>query len=148
MSAALTAGCGGGKGPDLAWKGAPDVIQHPEIARDVLATGQVRNGSGHTLRVDASQVRVLDSAGHRVRAAAIFALGYSHSLYAPGIYQPKEAPLRERERLGRVVVIAPGATVPLTVAWHRPPKGRAVRIEVGGVSLPVPPPVPKGRAPL
>jgi hypothetical protein len=144
-SAALLAGCGGDDGPELAWSGQPDVLRHPEIARDVLATGQLRNRSDHARRIASSEVRVLDSAGHRVKAAVIFAVGYSHSLYAPGIYQPKETPLRERERLGQVVIIPPGGKVPLTIAWHRPRGGRVVRIEIGGESLPVPPPVPSGK---
>jgi hypothetical protein len=134
----LLAGCGGGDaGPKLAWDGRPQVVRHPEIPGDVLVTARVRNESDAELRLDASDVRVVDSSGRPIRAAATFAAGYSHSLYPPRD-APRETPRAESERLGRAATVAPGEAVPLTVAWHRPRDGRAVRIEVGGEELALP----------
>ncbi|HEX8647942.1 MAG TPA: hypothetical protein VF715_13690 [Thermoleophilaceae bacterium] len=137
LAAAALAGCGGDSGPSVAWDGQPQVAQHPEIPGDVLVTARVRNESGGELRLDAADVRVVGSDGRPIRAATTFAAGYSHSLYPPRD-APRETPRAESERLGAAATLAPGETAPLTVAWHRPRAGRAVRIEVGGEELPLP----------
>ena len=144
-AAVLAAGAAGGCGDDddgggLAWERPPDVVRHPEIPGDVLATGRVRNGSDDELRLDAEDARVIGSDGRPLDATVRFAAGYSHSLYPPGD-APRETPRQERERLGAAATIEPGDSAPLTAAWHRPGGGRrAVRIEVGGESLPLPAP--------
>lgn len=139
LAAALLAGCGGGDedGPAVAWEGQPRVVRHPEIPGDVLVTARVRNESDAELRLDASDIRVVDSSGRPIRAAATFAAGYSHSLYPPRD-APRETPRAESERLGQAATVAPGEAVPLTVAWHRPRGGQAARIEVGGEELALP----------
>lgn len=140
IAAASLAACGGSgddSGPAVAWEGRPQVVRHPEIPGDVLVTARVRNESDSELRLDAADVRVVGSDGRPIRAAATFAAGYSHSLYPPRD-APRETPRAESERLGRAATVAPGEAVPLTVAWHRPRAGRAVRIELGGEELPLP----------
>jgi hypothetical protein len=143
-AAALTAGAAGGCGDDdgqgLTWDRSPQVVRHPEIPRDVLATGRVRNDSDGDMSLDSEDARVIGSDGRVIDATVRFAAGYSHSLYPPGD-APRETPRQERERLGAAATIEPGGTAPLTAAWHRPRGGgRAVRIEVGGESLPLPAP--------
>ena len=121
----------------MAWEGQPKVATHPEIPGDVLVTARVRNQSEAALALDSGDVRVIDADGKPIRAAATFAAGYSHSLYPPRD-APQETPRQELERLGGAATIEPGKAVPLTVAWHRPRKGRAVRIELGEDELPLP----------
>jgi hypothetical protein len=139
--AAGASGCGDDDedGGGLAWDGRPTVVQHVEIPGDVLATGRVRNGSGEELRLATEDARVIASDGRTLEATVRFAAGYSHSLYPPAD-APKETPREERERLGAAATIEPGGSAPLTAAWHRPRGGvRAVRIEIGDESLPLPP---------
>ena len=135
-------GCGDDEegGGGLAWDGTPTSVRHPEIPGDVLVTGRVRNDGDEKVRLDADRARVIASDGKALRATVRLAAGYSHSLYPPRD-APREKPLAERERLGAEATLAPGESAPLTAAWHRPRGGvRAVRIEIGGRSVPVPPP--------
>ena len=139
LAAAAAGGCGDDGGA-LAWEGTPQVVQHREIPGDLLVTGRVRNGSGSELRLDADSARVIGSDGKVMRATVLFAAGYTHSLYPPRD-APRETPRQERERLGAAATIEPGGSAPLTAAWRRPRRGlRAVRIEFGDRSVPLPPP--------
>lgn len=142
--AALAAvGCGGNDPEEpVAWDGTPVVVVHPEIPGDGLVTGRIRNETGHDLVLDGTRARLLDANGRRVRASVTYAAAYTHDLYPPAD-GPKENPRRARERTGEAATIKPGDTHPLTIAWHRR-DGRPVRIDLGGLSLPVPEPAPPG----
>jgi hypothetical protein len=135
-------GCGEKDEGTLGWEAPPTVVRHPEIPNDVLATGRVRNDGEGELRLDADRARVIGSDGRAIRATVRLAAGYSHSLYPPRD-APREEPLKERERLGAEATLGAGESAPLTAAWHRPRGGvRAVRIEIGGRSVPLPAPRP------
>jgi hypothetical protein len=125
----------------VAWAGTPSVVRQPELPRDRIAIGRVRNLSGRELRLSAGSVRVLDEAGRPLRSSVRFASAYGHGLYSYE-QQPKEGdPEFEQRRLGELAVIAPGKTAPLTVSWRLPAGGvHAVRVRVGEVALALPDP--------
>jgi hypothetical protein len=139
LVAAASPGCGDDDGAALAWDVTPQVVRHPEIPNDVLATGRIRNDSDDELRLDTEDARVIDANGRPLEATVRFAAGYTHALYPPGD-APRETPRKQRERLGDAATIRPGATAPLTAAWHRRRDARAVRIEIGDESLALPAP--------
>jgi hypothetical protein len=138
--ATAAAGCGqagAGRAPSaVGWEGAPLVAQHPELPGDRIATGKVRNDSAHELRLDTANAKVLDATGTPLHATVIFAAGVTHSLYPPRD-APRETPRKQQERLGFAATIEPGASVPVTVAWHAS-DGIAARIELGPGSLALP----------
>jgi hypothetical protein len=137
----LSGGCGGGHGADgapVAWVGAPQILTPPDLERDRVLRGTVRNDTGHVLRVTAAQVRVLAADGRPLRSDATFIAGYAHRLFPP-TRGPRDLPERERERLGQVAVIAPGKTARVTVSWRTRGNGdSAVRVDLGPGSLDVP----------
>jgi hypothetical protein len=120
----------------VAWDGVPLVAQHPEIPGDRIATGKLRNNSGVELRLEAADAKVVDARGRPLPATVIFAAGVSHSLYPPRD-APRETPRKQQERLGFAATIKPGASVPVTAAWHTA-DGVAARIELGAGSLELP----------
>lgn len=135
--AVLAAGCGGGEPEPLAWSGVPRAERPPSLPGDTVLTGTVRNPSDEDVELRAGDVRVLDARGRALRSSAAFLSGfvYSHVPYNRGRDEvPAALPRREQERLGRVVRIEAGASAPLTVSW----RGRAVRIDYGEGTLPVP----------
>lgn len=139
---ALLGGCGddGGQAKDpLAWFDTPKVIVHPTLEDDRVLKAEVSNDTGDKVRIDASDIRVYDDRGRRLKASATFAEGYLHSLYPP-TRGPASLPDSELERLGKLAEIAPGDTATLTVSW-REPGGRhsAARISYGEGSLTIPP---------
>jgi hypothetical protein len=141
MAALVTAvGCGranADRQPSaVAWDGVPLVAQHPELPGDRIATGRLRNSSAEELRLEAADARLVDASGKGLRATVIFAAGVTHSLYPPRD-APRETPRKQQERLGFAATIAPGASVPVTVAWHAS-DGVATRIELGPGSLELP----------
>jgi hypothetical protein len=146
-AALALAGCGQARGHGaageavVAWAGNPAVVRQPELPRDRIAVGRVRNLSGRELRLNASSVRVVDEAGRPLRSSVRFASAYGHGLYSYE-QQPREGdPEFERRRLGELAVIEPGKTAPLTVSWRLPADGvHAVRVRVGDVTLTLPNP--------
>jgi hypothetical protein len=136
-----TAGCGDtepGRG-QLEWVDTPAVVVPPSLPRDRILRGDVRNGSGEDLRLEAAQVRVYDERGRRLKASATFAAGYLHSLYPP-TRGPDSLPDTELERLGKVAKIEAGKTAQVTVSWREPRgRGTAARIDYGSGSLLIPP---------
>ena len=136
----LPLGCGSDE-PErdpVAWDGKPVAVRHPEIPGDDLVTGRIRNNTDRDLVLDSERARVLDARGRRVRVSLSFAAGYTHDLYPPA-EGPKENPRFARERTGAAATIPPGETHPLTIAWHRR-DGHPVRVDLGGLSLPLPSP--------
>jgi hypothetical protein len=138
----VTAGCGDDSGSareQLEWLDTPTVIVPPTLRTDRILRGDVRNDSGEALRVEASEVRVYDNRGRRLKAAATFAAGYLHSLYPP-TRGPATLPDSELERLGKIATIESGQTAQMTVSWREPAGRRtAARIDYGPGSLQIPP---------
>ncbi|WP_354697737.1 hypothetical protein DSM112329_03377 [Paraconexibacter sp. AEG42_29] len=128
----------GARGP-LTWADTPRGFAPAELPQDRVITGQLRNTSGAPLDVSAAAARMYDETGAEVRGVATFASGFAHGLYSPRV-EPKEAePLFESVRLGRRIVLAPGATTPFTVAWRLTPGARPPsRVTVGTVSIALP----------
>ena len=81
-----------------------------------IVHGEVRNDGQRPVRLSAAEARVFDARGRILPTTARFL-----NAYAPG-------------RAGRAVVLAPGRTAPLTVAWRG---GGARRITVGAATLPL-----------
>ncbi len=139
--AVVAGGCGSGDEQDAAkaaWDGAPIVAPHPELPRDRIATGRIRNDGGSELRLSVRQARLLDGRGRPLRATVRFAAGATHALYPPRD-APKENPREQQERLGDAATIPAGESAPLTIAWHAAEGDRApVRVDLGPVELPLP----------
>ncbi len=121
----------------LQWKTKPNLILVPELPRDRILTGSVRNASLHAVDLATERVRVLDAAGHPLRATALFAQHFSHGLY-PWSWHVKGSKF-ERDRIGRSATIEPGQDVPLTLSWRVPAGGSEpveVRFDGGSLALP------------
>ncbi len=142
VAAALTSACGGGddlEGGDLAWVRDPKVFREPDLPRDRVLVGTVRNDSLRRMKVVAADVRAVDADGKALRGNATFVKGYIHALYPPTRPPPGGLPESELERLGKEVRLDPGGTAPLSIAW-RVPRGAEgpVRIDYGAGFLPIP----------
>jgi hypothetical protein len=121
----------------LRWKAKPNLIMVPELPRDRILTGTVRNTSLRAVDLAIERVRILDAAGHRLRATALFSQHFSHGLY-PWSWHVKGSKF-ERDRIGRSATIKPGQDVPLTLSWRVPDGGSEpveVRFDGGSLSLP------------
>ena len=141
LAVAAVAGCGddGGGAAKASWDGRPIVAPHPELPRDRIATGRVRNDGGEELRLSVAQAKVVDAEGRPVQATVRFAAGTTHALYPPR-EAPRENPREQQERLGDAATIPPGESSPLTIAWHAAGAGREpVRVDLGPVDVPLPP---------
>ncbi|MCW2968566.1 MAG: hypothetical protein JWM71_2338 [Solirubrobacteraceae bacterium] len=145
--ALLAAGCGGGsktqttaKGSGLAWAGTPRVMRSANLPRDRVVIARVRNAGATTLHLVAARLRVRDASGRALKGSAGFSTTFAHGLY--GAYQQPAGgePVAEQIRLGKVVYLAPGASVPFYAAWRLGPGAREpVRVDYGSGSLAVPP---------
>ena len=121
----------------LQWKAKPSLILVPELPRDRILTGRVRNASLHAVDLATERVQILDAAGHRLHATALFAQTFSHGLY-PWSWHVKGSKF-ERDRIGRSATIKPGQAVPLTLSWRVPAGGSEpveVRFDGGSLALP------------
>ncbi len=145
-AAALALGaCGGDeggtatKGGTLQWVGKPIVYTPPELPRDRLLSGKLRNDSLRQIRLDADRARLLDADGGTVQGTVRFMAGFNHALNSPR-RQPEEGkPDFERERMGELAVVREGQTVPVTVSWRLPSGGAGpVRLEVGTATIRLP----------
>ena len=137
---AAAAGSGGGEagGGVLRWEGRPAVVPAPNLPRDGIVTGQVRNDTLRRVTLEAEDLVVVDERGRRLRTAGRFMTGFAHGLWPPG-QQVAPGSEAERERIGEIATLEPGEAAPLTAAWTRPPgAGEPVRIELGGPALPIP----------
>jgi hypothetical protein len=122
----------------LAWSKGPRVFTPPRLPQDRVLTGRVRNDSVRRIRLRPADLRLADARGREVPGTARFVESYLHGLYPP-TREPERLPESELRRTGRLAVIEPGASVPLTVAWRRdegtaPPE----RLDYGRGSLPLP----------
>ena len=121
----------------LAWKEKPLLIRVPELPRDRIVTGRVRNTSLRPVDLEADRIEVVDAQGRRVQSTARFLQGFVHGLY-PASMRVKGSKF-ERTRLGQLATVKPGQDLPLTLSW-RVPEGRSEPVEarVGGGSLALP----------
>jgi hypothetical protein len=143
------AACGdsGSARDQLDWVDTPAVVVPPNLERDRVLRGDVRNDSDQDLRLEAARVRVYDEQGRKLKASATFAAGYLHSLYPP-TRGPDSLPDAELERLGQVATIEAGKSAQVTVSWREPRgRGTAARIDYGSGSLTIPPEAKKQRPP-
>ncbi len=131
------AGCGGDarSGP-LAWEDGAQVFAHPTLPEDRILTGFLRNDGMRRVRIDVGDVRMLAADGTAVPATPVFLQAFGKSLWSPG-RGPERMPDSELMRTGRIALLKPGETIPLTVAWHAA-DGAPERVEWGRGSLRVP----------
>ena len=121
----------------LQWKAEPDLILVPELPRDRILTGQVRNASLRAVDLEAERIRILDAEGRDLKASARFSQSFSHGLY-PWSMHVKGSKF-ERSRIGEIATIKPGQAVPLTLSWRVPAGGSEpveARFDGGSLSLP------------
>jgi hypothetical protein len=121
-------GCGGGA--SVAWKGHP---RAGPVEGGEMLFGTLVNRTARPVRLRAARVRVLDAGGHALPAAAAFSSGYDASIAGRGYGTEMFASAVVGAANGADAVLAPGATVPLSVSW----KGRAAVVEVAGTALPL-----------
>src|SRR3954453_4105878 len=110
--AVLVAGCGG-TAPEsgLRWDGKPNVFRSRHLAHDRVVIARVRNVGSKTLHLVAARLVVRDADGHRLKGSAAFTITFAHGLFG-ALQQPKPVPPAELLRLGKVVYIPSGASVP------------------------------------
>jgi hypothetical protein len=133
------AGCGGSSahGP-LSWSATPQVFRQRDLPTDRTLIGRIHNTSKRPLRILASALRVRDSKGQVLESSAGFVASYAHGLFG-AFQQPSAQPLQELLRLGRLVILPPGATSPLFAAWRLPANAHEpVSIDYGSGKLTVP----------
>jgi hypothetical protein len=124
---------------DLAWAKSPRVFTPDRLPQDRILTARLRNDSLREVRLSARDLRLEDAEGRKVEATALFLDSFVHGLYPP-TREPAELTEAELRRTGRLAVIPPGESAPLTVAWRsgagiEPP----LRLDYGAGYLPVPP---------
>jgi len=132
--------CGGAGGDvgQLKWQGRPLLFTPRGLPKDRILSGHLRNDSLRRVDLEARQLTLVDKAGRRTRANAIFLTGFVHGLYPP-TREPGRVPDSELIRTGRLARILPEKSAPLTVSWRsRGGQPSPVRLEYPGGSLPVP----------
>jgi hypothetical protein len=142
--ALLGAGCGAssdvvrGTGA-LSWTQRPRTVALGSRPNDRILFGVVRNDSLRPVRVNATDIRVLDRGGRRLSSVAVFARSFAHGLYGSTDPRAREPGEFELTRLGRLVRLKPGETAPLTVSWRL--AGGATtpeQLDYGRGALPIP----------
>ncbi len=131
-------GAGEARGGSLAWAEPPRLLTPAALPEDRILSGRIRNTSVRRVRIEARDVRIETSSGERVQGTATFTATFLHGLYPP-TRQPAKLSESELRRLGRLAILEPRQTVPVTLAW-RLERGepRPVRVSYGQGSLPVP----------
>ena len=123
---------------DLAWARSPRVFTPESLPQDRVLSATLRNDSLRRIRLTVDDLRMEDANGETVESTAVFLDSFLHGLYPP-TRQPAQVSESELRRTGRLAVIAPGDSVPLTVAWRREGGVDApVRLDYGRGYLPVP----------
>jgi hypothetical protein len=123
---------------DLAWARSPRVFTPESLPQDRILSATLRNDSLRRIRLTVDDLRMEDANGQTVESTAVFLDSFVHGLYPP-TRQPAQVSESELRRTGRLAVIAPGESVPLTVAWRREGGVDApVRLDYGRGYLPVP----------
>ena len=93
--------------------------------------GTLVNRAGRTIRLRAAEVRVLDAHGRSLPAAAAFSSGFDPGIALRGYGGEMFAAPARGAATRATAVLAPGATIPLSVSWS----GRAAAVEVEGARL-------------
>ena len=103
----------------LTWQTAPLEFRARGrgLTHDRVVLARVRNTSDQAIMLWAKDVRVRDSAGHRMRSVAGFTNAYAHGLFG-AFQQPSAAPTKELLRMGRMVQLEPGEAAPFFAAWR------------------------------
>lgn len=129
---------GEGRGDSLSWAAQPRLLTPATLPDDRILSGRIRNTSLRRLRIEARDIRIETASGGQVEGTATFTAGFLHGLYPP-MRQPGRLSESELRRLGRLAIIEPRQTIPITLAW-RLERGepRPVRVNYGQGSLPVP----------
>jgi hypothetical protein len=123
---------------DLAWVRSPRVFTPDRLPQDRILTGKLRNDSLRRIRLSVGDLRLEDANGRTVDSTAVFLDSFVHGLYPP-TRQPAKLSESELRRTGRLAVLAPGESMPLTMAWRRGGSGGApLRLDYGRGYLPVP----------
>jgi hypothetical protein len=123
---------------DLAWARSPRVFTPERLPQDRVLSARLRNESLRRVTLSVDDLRLEDADGRTVASTAVFLDSFVHGLYPP-TRQPAQVSATELRRTGRLAVIAPGESVPLTVAWRREGGvGAPVRLDYGRGYLPVP----------
>lgn len=143
-AALATAGCGAGSKPTagkLAWSGTPHVFRSHDLPRDRVVVARVRNVGKQTLHLVAARLVVRDADGRKLAGSAGFTTTFAHGLYG-ALEKPRQGvPTGELIRLGKIVYLPPGASVPFYAAWRLGPGSREpVTVDYGLGSLGVPKP--------
>ena len=143
VALAVLPGCGGdapgSSDGSLAWAGRPQVRTPPELPRDRLLIGRLKNESLREARLDADRARLVDEQGREVTGTVRFTGSFGHGLYSPRRSPAGPEPESERRRLGELAVVRPGETVPVTLSWRLGKAGRhPARLEVGALQVELP----------
>jgi hypothetical protein len=144
VAALAVAGCGGGSKPaagKLAWSGKPSVFRSHDLPHDRVVVARVRNVGKTTLHLVAAKLVVRDAGGKKLAGSAGFTTTFAHGLYG-ALEKPKAGvPTGELIRLGKIVYLPPGASVPFYAAWRLGPGDREpVTVDYGSGALDVPKP--------
>jgi len=125
---------GGGHAPAggdaLRWQAPARVTAMAGSTGDHLLFARVVNRSGRTLRLRASEVRVLDAGGHALDTTAAFADGFVPGVTMRG-YDAEVYGSDAPAAAGRVVVVRAGQAVPLTVSFTARRGERAAAVDLG-----------------
>jgi hypothetical protein len=123
---------------DLAWGSNPRVFTPERLPQDRILSATLRNDSLRRIRLSADDLGLEDASGRPIDATAVFLDSFVHGLYPP-TRQPRQVSEGELRRTGRLAVIAPGESIPVTVAWRRAPGVEPpLRLEYGTGTLPLP----------
>ena len=141
LAVVAIAGCGGGddearEGEGLVWQGQPQSVRQETLPDDRILSGHVSNKGAEPVELEAAAIRVIDGDGRALPGNAVFLQTYLHRLDPPT--RERQMSEEERRRTGLAARIEPDGSVPLTVAWRERGGRRAVRVDYGEGSLPVP----------
>ncbi len=134
---ALAAGRGeaGTDATRLAWQGEVTVFAPDGLPDDRILQARLRNTSLRPVDLAVGDVRVLDAEGEALKSSARFLQAFAHGLYPPDERDESQIGDFEKRRLGEIVTLRPGQSVPVTLSWRG---GPAERIDLGVAGLPLP----------
>jgi hypothetical protein len=122
----------------LAWARTPRVFTPERLPQDRVLSARLRNDSLRSIRLSVDDVRLEDADGQTIDSTAVFLDSFVHGLYPP-TREPAQISESELRRTGRLAVLRPGASVPLTMAWRRGAGvGAPARLDYGSGSLQLP----------
>ena len=149
LAATSLAACGGDERTDrsgsIAWEKDPQLLVPETLPNDRILFGRIRNTSSKTVQLKSVEVHLTTADGRRVAGNGRFIGGFVHGNIPLDIQSGEDQAPPAQLRLGYEARIAPGKSVPLTVAWREAKGRRPVAVELGdGSRLEVPqrPPQP------